>query len=213
MNIKEPFVINISREVGSGGHTVGSILASRLGVRYCDKFLLETLQKQFDLSAEAIENLKGKKKNWLEDFLNIVTPVPPQNALGLGSKYTHEFRVDITPDDIYTAEAEILRGFAQAGSCVIAGRSGFHVFKDHPNKLNVFIGASLPYRIDRVMKKQGITEQEAKDLIHKIDRTRENFVRRIALVSRYDLRNYDLVLLSDGHSEEQIADLIMAYIA
>ncbi len=145
--------------------------------------------------------------------MNIVTPVPPQNALGLGSKYTHEFRVDITPDDIYTAEAEILRGFAQAGSCVIAGRSGFHVFKDHPNKLNVFIGASLPYRIDRVMKKQGITEQEAKDLIHKIDRTRENFVRRIALVSRYDLRNYDLVLLSDGHSEEQIADLIMAYIA
>ena len=37
MNKQEPFVITISREVGSGGHTVGSILAEKLNVRYCDK--------------------------------------------------------------------------------------------------------------------------------------------------------------------------------
>ena len=63
MNTKEPFVITISREVGSGGHTVGSILARKLDARYCDKLLLESLEKQFSLSAAAIEKLKGEKKN------------------------------------------------------------------------------------------------------------------------------------------------------
>ncbi len=61
MNTLEPFVITISREVGSGGHTVGSILAEKLNVRYCDKQLIESLEKEFGLSANAIENLKGQK--------------------------------------------------------------------------------------------------------------------------------------------------------
>ena len=64
MTPKEPFVITISREVGSGGRTVGGILARKLDARYCDKQLLDSLKKQFDLSANAIENLKGQKKNW-----------------------------------------------------------------------------------------------------------------------------------------------------
>ena len=75
MNTQEPFVITISREVGSGGHTVGSILAEKLNVRYCDKQLLSSLMKQFDLSASAIERLKGQKKNWLADFINKVSPM------------------------------------------------------------------------------------------------------------------------------------------
>ena len=62
MNTKEPFVITVSREVGSGGHTVGAILAGKLNVRYCDKLLMESLVKQFNLSPGGIEHLKGQKK-------------------------------------------------------------------------------------------------------------------------------------------------------
>ena len=36
MNTNDKFVITISREVGSGGRTIGRKLAERLGVRYCD---------------------------------------------------------------------------------------------------------------------------------------------------------------------------------
>lgn len=64
MNTKEPFVITISREVGSGGHTVGGILAGKLETRYCDKLLVESLEKQFGIDARSIEKLKGEKKNW-----------------------------------------------------------------------------------------------------------------------------------------------------
>ena len=212
MNTKEPFVITVSREVGSGGHTVGAILAGKLNVRYCDKLLMESLVKQFNLSPGGIEHLKGQKKNWLADFISYVTPVPSPRVLGLDPRFTREFRCDVTPDDLYQAEVEILKGFADLGSCVIAGRSGFFVLKDHPNQLSVFMSASLPYRVERIMKKQNLSEESALAVIKRIDEARENYIRRYAGVSRYDVRNYDLALTADGHTEEELADIILSCI-
>ncbi len=212
MNTKEPFVITISREVGSGGHTVGDIIAETLQARYCDKQLLASLEEQFGLSADRIEDLKGKKWNWLDDIVSCVAPMPSARALGLDPSYTRDFNVRVTTDDIFKSEVEILKGFAQMGSCVIAGRLGFFVFKDHPNKMNVLITASLPYRVDRIMKKQNLSEEEAVSVIRKIDKARENYVSRYAGVSRYDARNYDVALRADGHNEEELANLILSYL-
>jgi cytidylate kinase len=212
MNLKEPFVITISREVGSGGHTVGRILAEKLNTRYCDKELVKALEEKFNLTASGIEKLKGEKKNWLADFIQFIAPIPSAKTLGVDPKYTQEFRLDITTDDIYKAEKEILEGMAAEGSCVIAGRSGFHVFKDHPNRLNVFITAPVANRIQRVMKKQDLKEESASAIIESIDKARENYIQRYAGTSRYDARNYDLVINADGHTEEQLADLILDYI-
>ena len=212
MDTKEPFVITISREVGSGGHTVGRILAEKLNVPYCDKQLLESLEKQFGLSASRIEELKGEKKSWLADFIKKLSPMPSASALGLDPEYSRESRADITSEDIFKAESEILKGFVQLGPCVIAGRSGFFVLKDCPNKLDVFISASLPDRIERVMHKQDLSRESAQSVIEEIDKARENYIQRFAGVSRYDARNYDLCINADGHSEEELAELILAYI-
>ncbi len=212
MNIQEPFVITLSREIGSGGHTVGQILSQKLNARYCDKLLLESLEKQFNLTANGIEKLKGEKKSWLSDIINKFTPVPSAKLLDVDPRFAQEFRYDVTTEDIFNAEKDILLGFTQLGSCVVAGRSGFFVFKDHPNKLNVFITASLPHRIRRVMAKQNLSEESARALIDSIDQSRENYIKRFTGVSRYDARNYDLVLSADGHTEEELANLILSYI-
>ena len=108
--------------------------------------------------------------------------------------------------------AAMVKELADEGSCVIAGRSGFHILKDHPNRLHVFITASDSYRIRRVMEKQCLQEASAKALIASIDEARENYIKRHTGTSRYDARNYDLVLKADGHSEEELASLILAYI-
>lgn len=212
MNTKEHFVITLSREVGSGGHTVGRILAEKLNTRYCDKYLIESLEKKFNLTSSGIEKLKGQKKNWLADVVRFIEPLPSAKTLGVDPKFSQEFRINVTTEDIYKAETEILKEMAELGSCVIAGRSGFHVFKDHPNHLNVFITASMPNRVQRVMKKQGLTEESAVAIIKDIDKARENYIQRFTGTSRYDARNYELVLNADGHTEEQLADMILSYI-
>ena len=44
MKKNERFVITINRELGSGGRTVGRVLAEKLGVPYYDK-VLSTIKK------------------------------------------------------------------------------------------------------------------------------------------------------------------------
>ena len=62
MNTNEKFVITISRELGSGGHTIARKLAGHLGVRLIDKELIHELSERFDLTPSTIERLKGEKK-------------------------------------------------------------------------------------------------------------------------------------------------------
>lgn len=209
MKLDEQFVITISREVGSGGRTIGRALAEKLGVRFCDKNLINSLVEKFDLSAKNIEMIKGQKKNWLADILQRITPVPHAGALGSTGQ---EFAPAITNDELFRAESEILKEIAAQESCVIAGRSGFFILKDCPNKLDILIRSSLSNRISRIVEKQNVSREEAERIVERVDAQRENFVRRYTDTSRYDARNYDLVLNVDGLTGDEAVDIILKYI-
>ena len=206
MDIKQPFIITISRELGSGGRTVGRKLAETLGVRYSDKELIEALRNEFHLTTDAIEKLKGEKKNWFAKFLQRVAPMPKSGqVVEWDESILREYNPDVTSEDIYAAEAQILQAIAQEGSCVIAGRSAFYLLKDCPNKLDIFITASREKRIERVIAKQKLSAQDAAETIDRIDQYRENYIQRIAGVSRYDIRNYDCVINMDQLADEDAA--------
>lgn len=213
MEKNKPFVITISREIGSGGHTVSRKLAGELGVHYSDKRLIEELEKKLNITATEIEKLKKQKKHWLSDFIQMVAPVPKASTLiGSDSEYTKEFKPEISVKEVFEAEKQILNAIADEGSCVIAGRSGFFVLKDRPNKVDIFITASRENRINRIMKKQNITKQEAEALLDSVDKARENYIKRYTGTSRYDTRNYDLTINMDNLTEDKAVELILDYI-
>jgi cytidylate kinase len=118
----------------------------------------------------------------------------------------------VTTSVLFKAEKEILEGIAQAESCVIAGRLAFFVLKAHPNHLSIFIHAPMKNRLERVMRKKNISEKEAAKLIEKVDNMRKEYVKRFAQTSRYDSRNYDLVINMDGKTEEEVAQHILNFI-
>ena len=62
------------------------------------------------------------------------------------------------------------------------------------------------------MRKQNLSEESALAVIKGVNEARENYIQRYAGVSRYDLRNYDIALVADGHTEEELADIIISYI-
>ena len=118
----------------------------------------------------------------------------------------------LTTNEMFKAETEILLGIAEEESCVVAGRSGFFVFRNHPNHLSILIQASMPHRIERVVRKQNVTEEEARKIITKVDNMRENYVKKYTGTTRYDSRNYELVITMDRISEDDAVDIIMDYI-
>jgi len=211
MKLAEKFVITINRELGSGGRTIGEKLAKRLDVPFYDKALIQGLKDRYHLSTEEIERLKGQRHNWWADFKRSMMMVPNYMSPDYvpGKTPIPDFLIT---DDIFQTETEILKGIAADGSCVIAGRSGFHIFRDHPNHLSILIQASMDYRVSRVMQKQNISAEEARSIIDKVDKGRENYVQKYTGTSRYDTRNYQLVINVDEHSEDEIVDMILIYL-
>ena len=211
MNKNMKFVITINRELGSGGRTVGRKLAEKLGVEFYDKALIKALQEKFHLSVAEIEKLKGQKQGWWTDIKRIMQIGPGMNANYYLPQKGNEYDL-LDTKEIFQAEKEILKGIAEEESCVVAGRSGFFVFRNHPNHLSILIQASMPFRIERVMRKQNLTEEEARKIIEKVDKMRENYVKEYTKTSRYDTRNYDLVISADGKTEDQIVEQILMFI-
>lgn len=213
MRRNEKFVIAINRELGSGGRTVGRKLAERLHVEFYDKALIKTLEERYSLTVEEIEKLKGRSHNWLAELKRALFA---SEGVAVTSNYIlavpGDKPIQPTTYDVFKAEQEILKSIAAEESCVIAGRSGFYVFRDHPNHLSVLIQASMPFRIERVMRKQNMTREQAIKTIENIDKMRENYIKEFTKTSRYDTRNYDLVITADSKTENQIVDIIMKYI-
>ena len=118
----------------------------------------------------------------------------------------------MTSEAVLKAEKEILYSIAIEESCVIAGRSAFFALNGYPNSLNILIQASMEYRLNRIMTKRGISEKEAKKIIKEVDEMREEYLKNNAHTSRYDTRNYDLVIKMDGKTEEEAANVILAFI-
>ena len=210
MNKNERFVITINRELGSGGRTVGRILAEKLGVPYYDKALTKPLEEKFNMTSEQIERLKGNNRSWWEDIKRVL--ILGEDAANSSDYYDEKKKKLVTSEAVLKAEKEILQDIAIEESCVIAGRSAFYVMNGFPNRLNVLIQASMEFRLNRIMTKRGISEKEAKKIIDEVDASREECLKNNAHTSRYDTRNYDLVIKMDGKTEEEAANVILAYI-
>ena len=206
MNKNEKFVITINREVGSGGRTVGRKLAEKLCVKYCDKAVIDGLTQKFGLTPDRIEEIKAQKKSWWNDISNYY------QTLVNSASQPMEAEVKLDSASMFETEKRILQELATQSSCVVAGRTGFMVFRNWPNHLNIFIQASLEHRVQRVMRRQNVSEKEARDIIERIDASRETYIRKYEDTSRYDTRNYQLVISMDDLSEDDAVDVIMRFI-
>lgn len=175
------FVVTIGREFGTGGRQIAVELAQLLGVELYDKGLLKQLEERYDMSQEDIDRVKGMKKSWWFETVS---------------------------QDLYNDEEFIVRSLAEKESCVILGRTGFHIFRDNPNAFKVFLIADKAFRRDKVARRLNINEGSADLLIDKVDEARENFTHTFSGKSRYDARNYDLVLNVAGLEPKQIAAFI-----
>jgi cytidylate kinase len=213
MDKNQKYVITINRELGSGGRTVGRKLAEKLNVPFYDKALINELKKKFNLDTEQIEKLKSGKSDWWREFINSALYLGQgMNELWYYQRMTGKDGYLVTSSDMFEQDKEILTRVAEEESCIIAGRSGFSVFANHPNHLSILIQAPLEHRIQRIMTKQELSREEAEKIIKKVDEMRENYVKKYSGTSRYDTRNYDLVINMEGKTEDEAVDLILQYI-
>ena len=178
-------VITISREYGSGGRTIGELVAKELGYGFYDKVLIDLAAKK---SGFAIDYIKNTEEQVTPNFLF--------NLAANGYYANTVFVNDGLPasDSLFILQTKIIQELAEKGPCVIVGRCADYVLRDHENVLNVFIKASMEERIKQIVRLNELDPMKAEESIRKADKQRATYYNYYATGNWGDVANYHLCL-------------------
>ncbi|MBO7568054.1 MAG: SiaC family regulatory phosphoprotein [Bacteroidales bacterium] len=199
----ETFIVTIGRELGAGGRVVGRLLAEKLRINYFDYAVIEALATQYDDDSDIVKEVNNDNKNtWWKNIRDLI-----KSNMGKSREQN-----ETTTHSLTDKQQEILNRIARNESCIVAGQSAFYIFRDYPNHINIFICASDENRISKLMTREGITRNEAIDIINRVSMERDMYVVENTGMPRHDTRNSDLVINMDNISEEDAVNIIISYI-
>ena len=197
-------VITIARQYGSGGKTVGEMLAKEMGIPFYNDNLLKMASEESGISEQLFRQLDEKLKNSLFNrvSLDIYTGelIPPESSDFVSEK------------NLFNYQAEIIKRLAKTQSCVIIGRAADFILKDYPNVVSVFVHGSKEFNLARAMEYNSMPEEEMKKFIVKTDKYRADYDKHYTGREWTDARNYDLCLNSSKLGFQKCVEEIQAYI-
>ena len=203
VRIMENIVITIARQYGSGGRTVGEMLANKLGIHYYDKELMKLASDESGINealfVNADEKLRSTRLFGIAKNVYSGELIPPESD-------------DFTStDNLFNYQAKIIRQLADDESCVIMGRGADYVLKDYDNVLSVFIHAPKDFCMEQAAKKHSMSERELERFIAKTDKHRAEYYKYHTGREWTDARNYDLCLDSSKLGFDRCVEEIIAY--
>lgn len=196
-------VIAISRQYGSGGKTVGAMLAKKLGVNCYSREILRMASEDSGINERlfGMSDEKLKKAGWLRIL----------NRPYEGQLLPPEDRDFVSNDNLFNYQAKVIKELASKESCVIIGRCADYILKDYPNVISVFIHADRKFCLERSLERHSMNEKEMQKYIDKTDRYRADFYEYHTGHKWADARNYDLSLNSAKLGFEKCVEEIESY--
>ena len=140
-------VITIGRQYGSGGRDIGRLLAQKLEIPFYDNELISRAAKESGFSEESFERAETKATNSLLYSL----------AMGVNVYGNQDFGFSgLSLDDrIFLAQSDVIRKVAKEGPCVIVGKCADYVLKDQAETFNIFVKATMDFRLKRAVEVYG----------------------------------------------------------
>ena len=196
------YVITIARGYGSGGRTVGKMLAKELDIPFYDRelFYLASEDSGINLSLFGESDEKIKK--------------------GIFSPTTHKYTGELIPpessdfvsdENLFNYQAKIIRELAESRSCVIVGRCADYVLRDFENLVDVLVWAPPETCVQNIVEIEGLSEKDAERKIKKIDKHRSDYYRYYTGHDWNDVRNYSLCINSGRIGFQKTAQAIRQF--
>lgn len=185
-------VITIARHFGSGGKTIGKMLAEDLGINFYEHEIIKMASEDSGIAEELFNQADEKLKK---------TPMFfgwGQHSAGYKGKLIDPGSAEFVSDhNLFNYQAKIIRELAEKESCVIVGRAADFVLKDRPNAVSVFVHASKEYCIKQAIERAAYIGKDVERFIERTDKYRSDFYRYYTGQEWADARNYDLCLNSE----------------
>ncbi len=196
-------IITLGRQCGSGGHSIGILVAERLGVPLYDKKLLKIVAERSGMTEETVVER------------DLESSIPLSILASLSSGYNTNSKVGFSlptlsvSDEIYATEAQLIHELAERDPCVIVGRCSDYLLRDRDDCLHVFIHAKLEERIKRVISEHRVAPQEAETHVRYRDKKRGRHYRYITDRTWGAVDNYHLCLDSGEFGIDRCVEMIV----
>lgn len=189
-------IITISREFGSGGRSVGKLVAEQLGYRFYDRELVDKVAERSGFSPEFIEE-SGEYASARNSLLFALATANQYSPNGLSMH-----------DRLYIEQTKIIEELAQAESCVIVGRCADYILRDNPDCLHVFIHADTASRAKRIVERYGESDRSPEKRLAEKDQKRKVYYKNYTGRAWGQAQNYDICLNSGVLGVEACARII-----
>lgn len=192
-------IITIGRQCGSGGHTIGKMVADQLGWEFYDKEIIKAVSIRSGLTEETVE--KEGEYSTTSLLFNIANRgISTYNVAGKDNM--------LMRDLVNAYQTDYIKEVADKGHCVIVGRSADYILVDREECLNVFICGDLSDRAERVTKEHGIAVENAEPHVLERDKKRSKYYRHVTDQVWGLSENYDLCLNSSELGIEKCVEII-----
>ena len=191
-------VITISRQFGSGGRTVGRLVAEKLGIPFYDKELVNQIALDSGFAPQFVEE-NGEHAPTKSRFSYAFAP---QGVPGIMNGMS-------TADFLWNIQCNVILQLAEKGPCVIVGRNADYILKDRPDALHAYIHADMDYRADRIVRLYGESEKSPEARLDEKDKRRKLNYQHYTGRTWGAAENYDICLNTASVGVEQAAEIIV----
>ena len=182
-------IITITRQFGSGGREIGRKLAEAYDIPFYDNEIISQAAKDTGFAEAAFERAEYKASNSLLYSIAMGMNVFSSQDVGFSG---------LSLDDrIFLAQSKVIRDVAEKGPCVIVGKCADYILKDKENVVNLFISATLDFRIRRAVEVDGVAEAKSAETVMKKDKSRANYYKYHSGERWDNVLNYDMAIRSD----------------
>ncbi len=195
----EKKIITISREFGSGGRTIGRMVAEKLGVPFYDKELVDQIAMESGFAPKFIEENGEHAPGRSRLSYAFANQGIPGIMNGLS-----------TADFLWSIQCNVILQLAENGPCVIVGRNADYILKDRKDCLDVFIHADMEFRADRIVRLYGESEKSPMARLQEKDKRRQINYQHYTGQIWGNANNYDICLNSAVLGIESCVDIIVA---
>lgn len=202
MDKSDNIIINVGRQIGSGGHDVARMLAERFGCKFYDKEILNLAARESGFSQRFFEQ-NDEHKIFFRSLFNIHTPFLSDNSF---------YKNDFSQESLFRFQSEAIRKAARESNCVFVGRCADYVLRDMPNCVNIFITADMESRVNVVAERLGCSKEEARKAIVSGESKRSTYYNFYTGKQWGHSESYDLCVNTSCLGIERSVDIVTTFI-
>ena len=202
--MSEKFVVNVGRQLGSGGLEVGKMLASRLGIDFYDKELINLASEESGLCAEFFERADEKTQEGPRGLFSIRFPFVSESSIPAMNSLSN--------DALFKVQSDVIRKLAEEKSCLFMGRCADYILRDNPRSVNIFITSNKEDRIKRLVNRLELSAEDAEHFMEKGDKKRAEYYNYYTSKKWGIASSYHLCINSSMLGIEGTVDFLESFI-